>query len=127
MSPYLAQMLDLGGAALHGVELAEDVGRFLGDRVSDVGEHARAFFSRGVLRAAEPAGRRDRADVGQDRLKTAGAAQLVHLMPVRVVGRIVDAVEMDEAGFFGEHRERLDLAPIAEPVPALPANTLAPL
>src|SRR5262249_44592300 len=57
------QVLDLGGAALHGVELAEDVAGLPGDRVGDVGQHARTFFRGRMLRAAEPAGRRDRANV----------------------------------------------------------------
>ena len=42
-----------------------------------------ALLGGGVLRAAEPAGRRDRADVGQHRLVAARAAQLVHLVAVR--------------------------------------------
>src|SRR4051812_9133326 len=59
-SARMPQMLDLRRAALHRIELAEDVGRFLGDRVRDLGQHARALVGGGVLRAAEPAGRRNR-------------------------------------------------------------------
>ena len=43
-------MLDLGGAALHGVELGKDFRRLARDRIGDVGEHALALFDRGVLR-----------------------------------------------------------------------------
>src|SRR5688500_15849523 len=64
----LPQLLDLAGAALHRVELAEDVARLFGDGVGDVGQHLCALLGGGVLRAAEPAGRRDRTDVGQHRL-----------------------------------------------------------
>src|SRR5665647_3881912 len=91
-------MLDLGGAALDAVELKEDFLRLLSDRLGDIGEHAFAFFRRRVLRAAEPAGRRDRADVGEHWLIAAGAPQLVHLVAVGVIGRVVDAVEMHQIG-----------------------------
>src|SRR6266508_6982592 len=47
---HLPQALDLGGAALHGVELRKDFGRFPGDRVDDVGQHAPALLGAGVLR-----------------------------------------------------------------------------
>src|SRR5579871_815877 len=40
VSARVPQLLDLGGAALHRVELTEDVGRLPGDRVGDVGQHA---------------------------------------------------------------------------------------
>ena len=65
---HLPQMLDLGGAALHRVELAEDLGRFRGDARRRCRQHLARLVGGGVLRAAEPAGRRDRADVGQHRL-----------------------------------------------------------
>src|SRR4051794_25703833 len=118
-SARVPQLLDLGGAALHRVELAKNVGGLPGDRVGDLGQHARAFFRGGVLWAAEPAGRRDRADIGEHRLVAARAAQLVHLVAMRVVGRVVDAVEMDEVGPEREHRQRLDLAAVGEPVAGL--------
>ena len=70
------------------VELAEDFRRLFGDSIGDVGQHAHAFFRGRMLRAAEPAGRRDRADIGEHRLVAAGAPQLVHLVAVRVIGRI---------------------------------------
>src|SRR5688572_23769195 len=63
-SARLPQLLDLAGAALHLIELPEDVAGFLGDGVSNVCQHLAALLGGGVLRTAEPAGRRDRADVG---------------------------------------------------------------
>ena len=74
--------------------------RLLGDGVGDVGEHARAFFRGRVLRAAEPAGRRDRADVGQHRLIAARAPQLVHLVAV-ACGRTNSRCGRDARGRAG--------------------------
>src|SRR4051794_10845112 len=71
-STHLPQLLDLARSALHRFELAVDLPRLLGDGVTDVVQHLVALVGGGVLRAAEPAGRRDRADVGQHRLVGAG-------------------------------------------------------
>src|SRR4051812_1578165 len=82
-SAHLTQLLDLARTALRCVELAVDLARLFGDGVADVAQHILALVRGGVLRTAEPAGRRDRADVGQHRLVGAGAAQLVHLVAER--------------------------------------------
>src|SRR3981189_3275517 len=124
-SARVPQMLDLRRAALDRVELTENVRRLPGDRVRDVGQHAGALVGGGVLRAAEPAGRRDRADVGERRLVAAGAAELVHLVAMRMVGRIVDAVEMDQVGPIGEHGERPAPATGGEAAPGLPVKRVA--
>src|ERR1700686_4869452 len=124
-SARVSQMLDLRRAALHRIELAEDVGRLRGDGVRDVGQHAGPLLGGRMLRAAEPAGRRDRADVGEDRLVAAGAAELVHLVAMRGIGRIVDAVEMDQVRPIGEHRQRLDLAAVGEAVAGLAVKLLS--
>ena len=87
-----------------------------GDLLGDVGEHALGFFRRRVLRAAEPAGRRDRANIGEHRLEGARAPQLVHLVPERVIGRVVDAIEVNEIGPMREHCQRLDLPTVSETV-----------
>src|SRR6476620_250303 len=76
-SACLPQLLDLAGAALHRVELAVDFPRFFCDGIADIAEHLLTFVGGGVLRVAEPAGRRDRADIGKHRLVGAGASKLV--------------------------------------------------
>ncbi len=54
-----------------------------------------------------------------------GALQLVDLVTVRVVGRVVDAVEVDEVRPVGEHRERFDFAAMGEPVAVFPYSSFA--
>src|ERR1700730_6601543 len=83
---HLSQTRDLRGAALHGIELAEYLACLARNRIGNGGDHAPALLRSGVLWAAEPARRRDRADVGEHRLKAPGAAQAIHLVTVRRVG-----------------------------------------
>ena len=98
--------------------------RLPGDRVGDVGEHLVAFLGGRVLRAAEPAGRRDRADVGQHRLDSCACGAACPSCGRGVVGRIVDAVEMHEVGPMRQHRQRLDLAAVGEAVAGMAVKLL---
>ena len=105
-----------GAAALHPVELREDLGRFLRDRLRDVGDHPAPAFRRGGGGVAVPAGGRDGADVGQDRHEGAGAAELVHVCALPLFGGAFDAVEMHEVPVVREDRQRLDLARVGQAI-----------
>src|SRR5215204_3308681 len=72
-SPGLPQLLDLARTALHRIELAVDLPRFLGDGVADVAKHFVTLVGGSVLRVSEPAGRRNRKDIGQHSLVGTGA------------------------------------------------------
>src|SRR6202030_4215747 len=123
-SLHLPQARDLRDAALYRIELAEYLACLARNRIGNGGNHAPPLLRGGMLRAAEPARRRDRADVGEHRLKAAGAAQAIHLVAVRRVGGMLDPVEMHELRPLREHRKRLDLPAMGQAVAALAIELL---
>src|SRR5260370_19378521 len=104
---HLSQARDLRDAALYRIELAEYLACLARNRIGNGGNHAPPLLGGGVLRAAEPARRRDRADVGEHRLKAAGAAQGIPLVTGRRVGGMLHPVEMHELRPLPQHRNAL--------------------
>src|ERR1043166_6975072 len=115
-SAHLPKLFDLPRSALHRVELAVDLACLFRDRGDDVGQHLVALFRSGMLRTAEPTGWCDRTDICEHRLIGSCPPQLVHFVAERVIGGIVDAIEMNEIGPYCEHRKSFYLPAVRQAV-----------
>ena len=110
-------------AGLHqGLERCRRLGR---DCIRDIVSACAALFRQSLVRAAIPSGWRDRSDVGQHRLVTASATQLVHQQAVLMIRRIVNAIEVHEVRLVCEHASASISPPCVRPPHSCPQSSAA--